>query len=83
MKSLKRSLQIVMPKTITSVQCTRCGYGISLASPTHMDVIKLHECKRCGKAWFPRSPGTPKICPTCKTTHWNTLRKEGKHNEHA
>ena len=21
-------------------------------------------------------PGIPKICPTCKTTHWNTPKKK-------
>ena len=41
-----------------------------------MNVIRLHNCKRCGKTWFPRSPGVPKICPTCKTTYWNTPKKE-------
>jgi predicted Zn-ribbon and HTH transcriptional regulator len=61
-----------MSKGITSVQCTRCGHEISLASSRHMYVVKLHKCKRCGKTWFPRSPGTPRICPTCKTTHWDT-----------
>jgi len=40
-----------------------------------MEVIKLHKCKRCGKAWFPRKPGTPRICPTCKTTYWNEPKK--------
>src|SRR5262252_3588482 len=39
-----------------------------------MNVIRLHNCKRCGKTWFPRRPGAPKICPTCKTTHWDTPR---------
>jgi len=39
-----------------------------------MNVIRLHTCKRCGKTWFPRSPGRPNICPTCKTTHWDTAR---------
>ena len=67
-----------MPKTITSVQCTRCGLEISLASSFHMYVVKLHKCKRCGKRWFPRKPGTPRICPTCKTTYWDTLKERKK-----
>jgi uncharacterized OB-fold protein len=67
-----------MTKPITSVQCTRCGHEVSLASSTHMYVVKRHKCQRCGKAWFPRTPGTPKICPTCKTTNWHTPKKEGK-----
>src|SRR5215472_3275329 len=37
-----------------------------------MDIIRLHKCLQCGKTWYPRRPGTPRICPTCKTTYWNT-----------
>jgi predicted Zn-ribbon and HTH transcriptional regulator len=66
-----------MPKTTTSVQCTRCGHEISLASTSQMYVVKLHKCRRCGKTWFPRSARTPRMCPTCKTAYWNTP-KEGK-----
>ena len=65
-----------MPKTITSVQCIRCGHEISLGSSRHMYLVKLHKCKRCGKTWFPRSPGVPRICPTCKTTYWDTPKDE-------
>jgi len=43
-----------------------------------MDVIRLRKCQRCGKTWFPRSPGKPKICPTCKTIHWDTPKKADK-----
>ena len=57
-----------MPKTITSVQCTRGGHEISLASSTRTYVVKLHKCGHRGKRWFPRKPGTPRVCPTCKTT---------------
>jgi hypothetical protein len=49
----------------------------------HMEVITLQNCKRCGKTWFPRTPGTPKICPTCKTTYWDTPKKERKAHENA
>jgi hypothetical protein len=28
-----------------------------------MEVIELHKCKRCGKAWFPRKPGTSRDIP--------------------
>jgi uncharacterized OB-fold protein len=41
-----------------------------------MDVITRLRCLRCGKKWFPRKPGIPKICPTCKTTHWNTPKEK-------
>jgi hypothetical protein len=41
----------------------------------YMEVIKLHTCKQCGKNWFPRTPGTPRICPTCKSTYWNIPKK--------
>jgi len=30
----------------------------------------------CGKTWYPRKPGTPRVCPTCKTTYWNTPKKK-------
>jgi hypothetical protein len=47
----------------------------------YMDVIRLHECKRCGKTWYPRTPELPKICPTCKTPYWNTPRTKAVTNK--
>jgi hypothetical protein len=49
---------------------------VRMRKVTYMEIIRLHQCKRCGKTWFPRSPGKPKICPTCKTPYWNMPRKE-------
>ena len=57
---------IVMPKTITSVQCARCGYEVSLAGSPHMYVVKLHECK-LRQGMVSSQARDSKICPTCKT----------------
>jgi hypothetical protein len=48
-----------------------------------MKVFKVLKCKRCGKLWFSRKPGTPRICTTCKTMDWNEpkiLLKEQKND---
>ena len=52
-----------------------CHASFASNAPPDMNLIRLHKCKRCGKAWFLRKPGTPKICPTCKTTYWHTPRE--------
>jgi hypothetical protein len=33
-----------------------------------MNLITLHRCKICAKAWFPRNLKTADICPTCELT---------------
>jgi len=38
--------------------------------------IKKCHCNRCGYDWYPRPEtilkhGEPKICPICKSRHWN------------
>jgi hypothetical protein len=44
----------------------------------HMEVITLHLCKRCGKIWFPRTPGIPRICPTVKPPIGTRRRRKEK-----
>jgi hypothetical protein len=34
-------------------------------------------CRRCGKQWHVRQT-VVRICPTCKTKHWNTPRDAKK-----
>ena len=33
-------------------------------------------CERCSHRWIPKQPGLPepKVCPKCKSYHWNTPR---------
>ncbi len=37
-------------------------------------------CERCAYRWVTRSNEPAKICPTCKSAHWNTP-KEKRRNE--
>lgn len=40
------------------------------------------ECLKCGYKWTPRSPRTPKMCPSCKRRDW-TERLEYKAYAHT
>jgi len=47
-------------------------------------VMKKYKCLRCpdGHEWYPRKPVKPKICPKCKSRHYDTPRKsDGNKNE--
>lgn len=35
--------------------------------------IIQERCRLCKKRWFPRN-GRPRICPGCKSSHWNDLK---------
>ncbi len=38
--------------------------------------IHLAKCLRCDFHWYPRKVGLPRICPSCKSPHWNSIIKE-------
>lgn len=38
---------------------------------------QLH-CLRCGFFWWPRVPGRPKACPSCKHRQWDEAKVEKK-----
>ena len=40
-----------------------------------MYIVKRHTCQRCGEKWFPRRPGTPRICKV-KCEQWYPTRTE-------
>ena len=43
-----------------------------------MAYVKIdgYLCERCSHRWAPKSPDLPepKVCPKCKSFHWNTPR---------
>lgn len=36
----------------------------------------IRKCDKCGHEWYQRFPGTPGICPKCKTKKWHTKEVE-------
>lgn len=43
-----------------------------------MGALTVKTCQRCGNTWTPRQPGTPRQCPACKSTLWQTARGEAR-----
>ena len=41
------------------------------------EVVKI-KCERCGAIWQPRNPDDVRICPYCKSSRWDTPKKEKK-----
>jgi predicted Zn-ribbon and HTH transcriptional regulator len=35
------------------------------------------HCDKCGHDWYQRFPGTPNICPKCKTKKWHKEKVKG------
>ena len=43
-------------------QCSKCeSYNIRLLTKT---------CLRCDHQWIPKTDSSPRICPRCKSPHW-------------
>lgn len=36
-----------------------------------MTHLHSYTCLRCGHTWWPRKPGRPRVCPTCKNPWWD------------
>jgi DNA-directed RNA polymerase subunit RPC12/RpoP len=33
-------------------------------------------CERCSHEWFSRTTGDPMVCPQCKSSWWDILKKQ-------
>jgi predicted Zn-ribbon and HTH transcriptional regulator len=39
-----------------------------------MPGIERQTCMRCGWGWWPKKPGKPRVCPSCKSPYWDRER---------
>lgn len=44
------------------------------------NTVKERRCLRCGHAWMPRKPGTPRRCANtkCRSPYWDAPRARMK-----